>query len=456
MAIQRPGVAWISVFTGCAAFLTACGSPAGDAPPTAPPRVAAFGKAAGGATPAVNAADPASARQGTVTLDVRITGSGFDAGSHASWQRNGVEYPKIVVNHTTYVSSTTLIANITVASDADAVTYDIAVVAGTGKKGIGAEMFTVTYAVAVPGLTEGRAINDAGQIVGYNGTSVVVFDPVIGAVSVASDALAYDIDRNGRAIVGKDAAGDPVIWTSASGPVGPWVATKLPATGIGTVRAIASDAAGDAVLLSGANFSAAGQRIPTVWSRTVTGWQKTLFTVPAGFAGAWGEDINPLGQVVGMDGSTCCGAFYWDSLGAPTRLAALSGASNASAWAINGNGTIIVGLSGKSAVFWRRTLIAGTYGAWSSAIALDTGGSGCGKNGSSIAYDVNSAGTVVVGESCGVGVAWRQSGIGTVMSRTVLQGLGPPNQSTAWGVNDLASPLATGSAKTSGVRFQGF
>ncbi|HUQ82410.1 MAG TPA: hypothetical protein VM076_14775 [Gemmatimonadaceae bacterium] len=456
MAIQRSGVAWISLFASVAAFMTACGSPSGDAPPTAPPDRVPLVRAIGGTGPAVTAADPASARQGTVTLDVRITGSGFDSGSRASWQLNGVAYPKIVVNRTTYVSSTAVIANITVAADAAAITYDIAVVTGTGKKGIGAEMFTVTYATAVPGLTEGRAINDAGQIVGQNGSSVVIVDPVAGAVSVASNALAYDVDRNGRAIVGKDADGDAVIWTSASGASGPWAATKLPATGIGTVRSIASDAAGDAVLLSGSNISASGQRIPTVWSRTATGWQKTLLNVPAGAAGAWGEDINTRGQVAGMDGSGCCSAFYWDSLGAATVLTGLSGARNSSAWAINGDGTIIVGLSGTSAVLWRRTLTAGTYGSWSSAIVLENTTTLCGRNGSSVAYDVNSAGTVVVGQSCGIAVAWRLSG-GAVTSRTVLQGLGPPNQSLAWGVNDLSSPLATGSAKTStGVMFLGF
>jgi hypothetical protein len=39
----------------------------------------------------------------------------------------------------------------------------------------------------------------------------------------------------------------------------------------------------------------------------------------------------------------------------------------------------------------------------------------------------------------------------------VLQGLGPPNQSVAYGVNDLAAPQAAGQAKTSsGVLFRGF
>jgi len=173
-------------------------------------------------------------------------------------------------------------------------------------------------------------------------------------------------------------------------------------------------------------------------------------TLPAGIPGAWGQSINAGGQVVGRDGSGCCSAIYWDSLGAPTVL------GSGSAWSINGDGTVAVGASGGTAVLWWRTLSAGTYGPWSKAVALENTGSYCGKGASSTANAVNAAGTVVVGVSCGIGVAWRVSG-GTVISRTVLQGLGPPNQSVAIGINDLAAPQATGTAKsTTGVLFRGF
>jgi len=437
------------------AVLQSCQSPSADAPLTAPPTVASMGRVATG--PTVTAANPAAARQGTVTLDVQITGSGFDQGSRASWQLNGVTYPKIAVNKTQVVSPTSLIANITVALDAAPVTYDIAVTTSTGKKGIGAELFTVTYAVPIPGMTEGRAINDAGQIIGYNGTAIVLSDPSLGIVPVASGGQVYDVDRNGRTVVGKDADGYPVIWSSSTGPGGPWTAIKLPSLGAaGTVRGIASDAAGDAVLLSGATLLPNAPRTPTVWTRTATGWQPTYFTIPAGVVSAWGQAINSRGQVVGMDGSGCCSAIYWDSLGTPTVLGVLGTARNTSAWSINGDGTIVVGGSGGSAVLWRRTLVAGSYGPWSGAIALENTATYCGKNGGSLANDVNAAGTMVVGVSCGIATAWRLTG-GVVTSRLVLQGLGPPNQSVAYGVNDLAAPQAVGQAKTSsGVLFRGF
>ena len=451
MAVQRLRVAW-TLALALGAAVQSCQSPSADAPVTAPPSVPALARAAAG--PTVSAATPASARQGTVTLDVQISGSGFDNGSQASWQLNGVTYPKIAVNSTKFVSSTSLTANITIAVDAAPITYDIAVVTRTGKKGIGAELFTVTYAVAIPGMTEGRAINDAGQIVGYNGSAIVLSDPSLGIVPVASGGEVWDVDRNGRTVGGKDADGDPGIWSSPSGPGGPWTATKLPTLGAGgTSRGIASDAAGDAVMIAGASLlpgvAGGAARRPTVWTRTVTGWQPRYLTLPGNVTGAWGQAINSHGQVAGMDGSGCCSAIYWDSLGMPTIL------GNGAAWSINGDGTVVVGVVGGKAVFWWRTPIGGNYGSWSAAIALENTGNYCGK-GSSSAYAVNAAGTVVVGQSCGIAVAWRLSG-GTVTSRTVLQGLGPPNQSVAYGINDLAAPQATGTAQsTTGVLFRGF
>ena len=410
-----------------------------------------------GAGPSVSGANPASAHQGAVTVDVTISGSGFDAGSRAIWQLNGVPASKITVNSTRFNSSTSLTANITVAPDADVATYDIAVVTSTGKKGIGAEMFTVTYAIAVGGLTQGQAISDGGVIAGYNGSDVVAVLSDGSNALVAQNSIVWDIDRAGRAIGGRDAAGRPVLWTSATGSPGSWTTAVMPDLGNGgSVRGIASDAIGDAILLTGNAFSPINSaKNAVVWTKTLAGWERRVNTLPSGVAGAWGQAINRRGQAVGMDGSGCCVALYWDSLGAVTPLAALSGARNAAAWAISGDGTTVVGISGTSAVMWRRTLAGGTYGAWTGAIVLENTSALCGRNGSSVAYDINSAGTVAVGSSCGVAVAWKLTG--PSVERVVLQGLGPPNQSVAYGINDLEAPLATGSAKTStGVYWWGF
>ena len=431
-----------------------------DAPRTTDPSIdpsvdPSFAKSVAG--PTVSAATPASAHQGAVTVDVTISGSGFDAGSRAIWQLNGVPASKITVNSTRFNSSTSLTANITVAADAAATTYDIAVVTSTGKKGIGAEMFTVTFAISLSGVTEGRAISDGGVVAGFNGSDVVASLPDGSSALVAQNSMVWDIDRAGRAIGGRDAANRPVLWSSLSGGAGPWSATTMTDLGFGgAVRAIASDAAGDAVLLGGNMFSATGGKNPTVWTRTPAGWDRRVNALPSGLAGAWVQSINRRGQAAGMDGSGCCTALYWDSLGIVTPLSGIGGARNAAAWGINGDGTVIVGNSGTSAVMWRRTLTSGVYGPWNGAIALENTGTLCGRSGSSIAYDVNSAGTVIVGSSCGVAVAWKPTSASSA-DRMLLQGLGPPNQSVAFGVNDLDAPLATGSAKTStGVYWWGF
>ncbi|HTK53417.1 MAG TPA: hypothetical protein VL308_16115 [Gemmatimonadaceae bacterium] len=427
----------------------ACDSPRIDSPTPAAPT---FARTTSG--PTVTGANPPSGHQGDVTLDVTIAGSGFDSGSRASWQRNGVDDPKIRVNSTRFNSSTSLTANITIAVDAVATTYDIAVTTSTGKKGIGAELFTVTYAVAIGGVANGVAISDGGVVVGAggpSGTSVVAWSPSSGLAVVATKSVVWDIDRAGQTIGGQDAAGKPVIWTSATGLPGSWVAmTMLDLGGGGAVRGIASDAAGNAVLMTGNVFG--NGRNAVVWTRTASGWVQRINARLTGAEGAWGQAINRRGQVVGKDGTTCCTAVYWDSLGAPTRLPVLPGKSGAAAWSINGDGTIVVGNSDGTPVLWRRTLVGGVYGPWT-VNALESFGDTC--RGGSIAYDVNSAGTIAVGSSCQVAVAWTiAAGSATLVA---LQGLGPPNVASAIGINDAVSPRAAGTAKsTQGVYWWGF
>lgn len=90
----------------------------------------------------VTATDPDSARQDT-TLDVVITGSNFSAGAIAQWALSGVPSLKVRTNSTRFVSSKRLLANITIAADADTGRYDVIVTLTTGKKGIGTELFAV-------------------------------------------------------------------------------------------------------------------------------------------------------------------------------------------------------------------------------------------------------------------------------------------------------------------------
>jgi hypothetical protein len=100
-----------------------------------------FGKAPT-STVAVTATDPDSAFQGDSGIVVRVTGSGFADGARAQWQLAG-DTTHIHTLSTTYVSSRELRAVIKVDADAPLALYDVAVLLRDGKKGVGAELFTV-------------------------------------------------------------------------------------------------------------------------------------------------------------------------------------------------------------------------------------------------------------------------------------------------------------------------
>jgi hypothetical protein len=92
--------------------------------------------------PEVTGTDPTGAPQDT-TLDVEVSGSGFDNGSTVELKLSGVPTEKVRTNSTRYRNPRTLIANITIAADAQIDFYDVEVTTFRGKKGIGTEMFEV-------------------------------------------------------------------------------------------------------------------------------------------------------------------------------------------------------------------------------------------------------------------------------------------------------------------------
>ena len=98
---------------------------AGDRP-TGPDASILAAKGGGGGGPKVNAAEPNNAPQDT-TLDIRVIGSGFEDGSVVKLLLAGNSTPKIVTNSTNFVDGNNLIANITIAIDAEITLYDIEV-----------------------------------------------------------------------------------------------------------------------------------------------------------------------------------------------------------------------------------------------------------------------------------------------------------------------------------------
>jgi Tol biopolymer transport system component len=127
---------------------------------TEPRVIPAFGKGGPGGSGdvTVSATDPPGAPQDT-TLDVRVFGTNFDRGSRADFALGGVVGPEVKTNSTRFVSSTELIANITIAATADTGRYDVIVTTSRGKKGIGTEMFAIDVADPAIAFVEGGTTN---------------------------------------------------------------------------------------------------------------------------------------------------------------------------------------------------------------------------------------------------------------------------------------------------------
>jgi hypothetical protein len=205
-------------------------------PPQAPDLSPAFGKAATSGI-SVSSTLPRSGDKGK-TLDVHVYGSGFTAGATAAWALHGVADPsKVRTNSTTVVSSTELIANITIAPDATIDYWDVQVAAAfCCKTGVGTELFEVTSAMPVgPGSALG--VNDAGDIVGLFPVSSTLAHAYVvsGADQSFSDIglqRAQAISQDGLVIAGgvDGSTGAPYagVWSRAPGAPWPTAGTHLP------------------------------------------------------------------------------------------------------------------------------------------------------------------------------------------------------------------------------------
>ena len=151
----------------------------------------------GGGDIVVSATNPVEAPQG-VTLDVQVTGSGFGSGAKAQWAINGVATDKVTTNATTFISSTELVANITIALDAPTEPlYDV-IVTSRRKKGIGTELFTVKpgggptestpLQITFRDLTGDKIVSDGGGTYVHDVCGVRADFPPSGTGDVTFDA----------------------------------------------------------------------------------------------------------------------------------------------------------------------------------------------------------------------------------------------------------------------------
>jgi len=72
-----------------------------------------------------------------------VMGSGFDNGSEVTMTLDDTSSSSVRTNSTRFVSPNELVANITIALEADTALYDVEVMTRRGKKGVGVDMFRV-------------------------------------------------------------------------------------------------------------------------------------------------------------------------------------------------------------------------------------------------------------------------------------------------------------------------
>ena len=268
-------------------------------PATAPS--VAQASAGGGRGPAVKSTSPRFAARG-ITLDVRVLGSGFDQGSRAVWALNRdttFAVTKVKTNSIEFVSSTELVANITIEADATLDLYDVLVLTAGGKKGIGIELFEVTTEIIDLGAglnSTATAINDLGQVVGRGGAGSGAFlwqDGTLtdlGVLPGMTSSQAEDINASGQ-VVGSSGNGSvytAFIWTANGGM------QALGTLGGCCSQATAINDLGQVVGYSNLPGDAAAHAF--VW--TVAGGMQDIHDFPGGTTFPW--DINDQGQVAGV------------------------------------------------------------------------------------------------------------------------------------------------------------
>jgi hypothetical protein len=137
------------------------------------------GNKPGGDPITVDAVDPDSAVQDT-TLDVQVFGSGYDQSAAVTFEKPGGG--RLTTNSTAFMSETELVANVTVAIDADTGSYDVVVQASKGRKGIGSELFEVKVNPGIGNKPPAPAIalGDYGQlwVINPNGSNETRILPV--------------------------------------------------------------------------------------------------------------------------------------------------------------------------------------------------------------------------------------------------------------------------------------
>jgi hypothetical protein len=336
MLARKNGLAGIVGVALCGVLLVlqACADP-----PTQPDPDISFAKGGGGGGPAVDAADPNSAPQ-DITLDVRVIGSGFDKGSAVKFLRGGQSTPKIVTNSSSFIDRNNIIANITIAVDAEVTLYDIEVTTSRGKKGIGSELFSVKE--------KGKPGDDPPPF----DITTEDLGTLDGRSSASASSVVSGPDGNSVRVVGGSSGGDGAFyWTPGGGMVELTGPAEPNASILGTEAVEISDAG----QIVGQRFVDRGDPDvnglqPLFWSSG----QAEAIVLPMGLArSSYTTANNNNGQVVGQSFD------HSDDLDAPHAHAML--------WTVDGAGNTSSGRSTEPVTRRRGTSIR--ISGWDSSTA---------------------------------------------------------------------------------------
>jgi probable HAF family extracellular repeat protein len=371
-------------------------SACGDTPvtaPEAPAADAARGSTGGAGGPRVSGTDPDTGFRGT-TIAVQVLGSGFDQGSKATWALNGdtsFATTSVKTNSTQFVSSKKLIASITIGIDAPLDLYDVIVLTAGGKKGIGLELFAVTYQVTDLGTLGGTwsyayGINDLGHVVGMSPTAngevhAFLWTPETGMLDLAPPGSgrseAHGVNETGQ-VVGYGTGTGMVrafVWTATEGM------RNLELFGGNSSLGLSINASG---IMGGRISGPMGASVTSSVLWTASGYELVDgVNFASGVAG-----FNEHGQAVGSAETAdrpyvTRPFFYTKGADGWTATAIPAGPSDADARAVNAAGHVIGYFRGHDGGI-------SSY-VWSSGTGLDT----LPSEGRADAYDLNDAGVVV-------------------------------------------------------------
>ncbi|MCH7474415.1 MAG: hypothetical protein IIA27_07055 [Gemmatimonadetes bacterium] len=264
----------------------------------------------GGKGPKVESTDPTSAPQET-TLDVQVFGSSFDDGSWVTFTIDGTPSNLVQTNTTTFVSDKQLTANITIDLTAIEDLYDVEVLSSGGRKGIGADLFSVTK--------KGKAVEESNYTITDLGTEGGVVDINDAGVIVGSAGRAarWDLDGAGKYLM-------TFLGDGGGEEFGSW--------------ASAVNASGDAVgvVWIDADFTDRA----ALWSG---GGVDTLPLLDPAHELSQAYGINDAGQISGQSYTSNydpARAVRWEPDGSVTDLGVLPGYENSIGWAINDLGWV--------------------------------------------------------------------------------------------------------------------